>query len=70
MKAESNRKKRRRKVMKTDTQKRARLEREEREEILARFEEEQRVQDEADERVNALKIRLERLKQARLNKKR
>lgn len=53
------------KVKETDAEKRARLEREEREEILARFEEEQRVQDEADERVSALKDRLQRLRQAR-----
>lgn len=53
----------------TEAEKRARLEREEREEIIARLEEEQRLQDEADERVNALKNRFERLKQARASKK-
>ena len=53
----------------TEAERRARLEREDREEILARFEEEQRVQDEADERVAALKSRFERLKQARAGRR-
>lgn len=53
----------------TEAERRTRLEREEREEILARFEEEQRVQDEADERVAALKSRFERLKQARAGRR-
>ncbi len=49
-------------------QERARKEQEEREEILSRLEEEQRQQDEADQRVSALKQRLQRIKQARLDK--
>lgn len=53
----------------TDAERRSRLEREDREEILARLEEEQRLQDEADERVSALKNRFEKLKQARAAKK-
>ncbi|KAJ9480163.1 hypothetical protein PHBOTO_003396 [Pseudozyma hubeiensis] len=47
---------------------RARKEQEEREEILSRVEEEQRLQDEADQRVTALKERLQRIKQARLDR--
>ncbi|TKY87819.1 hypothetical protein EX895_003400 [Sporisorium graminicola] len=51
-----------------EAEERARKEQEEREEILSRFEEEQRQQDEADSRVSALKQRLQRIKQARLDK--
>ncbi|PWZ01321.1 hypothetical protein BCV70DRAFT_198747 [Testicularia cyperi] len=51
-----------------EAEERTRKEQEEKEEIYARFEEEQRLQDEADERVTALKQRLERIKQARLAK--
>jgi zinc finger protein 830 len=58
------------KVAETEAERRVRLDREDREEILARLEEEQRVQDEADERVSALKSRFEKLKQARAAKKR
>ncbi|KAN0063199.1 hypothetical protein ACQY0O_004363 [Thecaphora frezii] len=53
----------------TEEQRRARREQEEREEIYSRYEEEQRIQDEAEERVTALKLKLERLKAARLAKK-
>ncbi|UZJ54047.1 hypothetical protein CBS101457_003367 [Exobasidium rhododendri] len=53
----------------TEVERKTRLEQEEREEILSRFEEEQRVQDEADERVTALRNRLERIKQARSARK-
>lgn len=51
-----------------EAEERARKEQEEREEILSRMEEEQRQQDEADSRVSALKQRLQRIKQARLDK--
>ncbi|SPO46422.1 uncharacterized protein PSANT_04108 [Moesziomyces antarcticus] len=51
-----------------EAQERARRELEEREEILSRLEEEQRQQDEADQRVSALKQRLQRIRQARLDK--
>ncbi|GAC93148.1 hypothetical protein PHSY_000711 [Pseudozyma hubeiensis SY62] len=47
---------------------RARKEQEEREEIFSRVEEEQRLQDEADQRVTALKERLQRIKQVRLDR--
>lgn len=48
---------------------RQRLEREAREEILARLEEEQRVQEEAEDRVRALKERLERMRHSRAARK-
>ncbi|KIS69517.1 uncharacterized protein UMAG_02056 [Mycosarcoma maydis] len=51
-----------------EAEERARIEQQEREEILSRMEEEQRQQDEADQRVSALKQRLQRLKQARLDR--
>ncbi|WFD27918.1 hypothetical protein MNAN1_002926 [Malassezia nana] len=44
---------------------RARLDRDAREEALARIEEEQRAQEEADERVRVLRARLARIKEAR-----
>ncbi|CAD6887563.1 unnamed protein product [Tilletia controversa] len=52
----------------TEEELRLEREREEREEIISRFEEEQRIQDEADERVNTLKNRIQALKAARLAK--
>ncbi|EST04685.1 hypothetical protein PSEUBRA_005961 [Kalmanozyma brasiliensis GHG001] len=55
-------------IEEVQAQERARKEQEEREEILSRLEEEQRQQDEADQRVSALKQRLQRIKQARLDK--
>ncbi|KAL9936741.1 hypothetical protein V8E36_004809 [Tilletia maclaganii] len=48
-----------------EEERRLQREREEKEEILMRFEEEQRLQDEADERVNALKNRIQAFKAAR-----
>ncbi|BEJ13518.1 hypothetical protein CspHIS471_0306920 [Cutaneotrichosporon sp. HIS471] len=49
----------------TEAERRARLAREEREEVLARLEEEQRAQEDADARVDALKARMEALKKRR-----
>ncbi|WOO82164.1 Zinc finger protein [Vanrija pseudolonga] len=49
----------------SEAEKRARLEREEREEIVARLEDEQRAQEDADSRVVALKARMEALKKRR-----
>ncbi|WFD24031.1 hypothetical protein MEQU1_002728 [Malassezia equina] len=49
----------------SQAEQRARLDREAREEILARIEEEQRAQEDADERVQHLRTRLARIKQAR-----
>ncbi|KAJ9115422.1 hypothetical protein QFC22_005179 [Naganishia vaughanmartiniae] len=49
----------------TPAQKRGREQREEREEIMSRLEEEQRAQEEADERVQSLKARMELIKKQR-----
>ncbi|GHJ83668.1 hypothetical protein NliqN6_0070 [Naganishia liquefaciens] len=49
----------------TEAERRAREQREEREEIMDRLEEEQRAQEEADERVQSLKARLELVKKRR-----
>ena len=49
----------------TEEEKRARIEREERELIMDRLLEEERAQEEADSRVNLLKNKLEALKKAR-----
>ncbi|WFD20441.1 hypothetical protein MCAP1_002685 [Malassezia caprae] len=49
----------------TQAEQRARLDREAREEALARIEDEQRAQEDADERVQLLRARLARIKQAR-----
>ncbi|CAK9783262.1 hypothetical protein CC85DRAFT_325137 [Cutaneotrichosporon oleaginosum] len=49
----------------TEAERRARIAREEREEVLARLEEEQRAQEDADARVDALKARMEALKKKR-----
>ncbi|TXT12995.1 hypothetical protein VHUM_01396 [Vanrija humicola] len=49
----------------SEAEKRARVEREEREEIVARLEDEQRAQEDADSRVVALKARMEALKKRR-----
>ncbi|GAA5926684.1 C2H2-type zinc finger protein [Sporobolomyces koalae] len=52
----------------TEDERRDRLEQEEREEMMARLEEEEREQKEADEKVTALKRRLELMRQAKKNK--
>ncbi|ORX37601.1 hypothetical protein BD324DRAFT_650171 [Kockovaella imperatae] len=49
----------------TEAERRARLEREEKEEIMERLEAEQRAQEDADSRVEALKARMEMLKARR-----
>ncbi|KAK8849783.1 hypothetical protein IAR55_005119 [Kwoniella newhampshirensis] len=49
----------------TEAERRARLEREEREEIVARLEEEERAQEDADSRVTMLKQRMEMLRKKR-----
>ncbi|WWD20409.1 hypothetical protein CI109_104885 [Kwoniella shandongensis] len=49
----------------TEAERRARLEREEREDIVARLEEEERAQEDADSRVTMLKQRMEMLKKRR-----
>ncbi|GAA5993892.1 hypothetical protein JCM5350_000111 [Sporobolomyces pararoseus] len=53
----------------TEEERKEREEREEREEMMARLEEEEREQREADEKVTALKRRLELMRQAKKNKK-
>ncbi|KAL1412566.1 hypothetical protein Q8F55_000313 [Vanrija albida] len=53
----------------SEAERRARVEREEREEIVARLEDEQRAQEDADSRVVALKARMEALKKRRAGKK-
>ncbi|EKC99356.1 hypothetical protein A1Q2_06293 [Trichosporon asahii var. asahii CBS 8904] len=53
----------------TEQERRERLAREEKEEIIARLEEEQRAQEDADNRVLALKARMEALKKKREAKK-
>ncbi|CEH14420.1 hypothetical protein CBOM_02270 [Ceraceosorus bombacis] len=52
-------------AVETEEEKRERLDKEAKEEIYARMEEEQRLQDEADERVTALRARLDRFKAVR-----
>ncbi|ORY34652.1 hypothetical protein BCR39DRAFT_585618 [Naematelia encephala] len=49
----------------TEAERRARLAREEREEIMGRLEEEERAQEDADDRVAALKARMEMIKKRR-----
>ncbi|KAJ9098503.1 hypothetical protein QFC20_005928 [Naganishia adeliensis] len=49
----------------TEAERRAREQREEREEIMGRLEDEQRAQEEADERVQSLKAKLELVKKRR-----
>ncbi|GAA5901385.1 C2H2-type zinc finger protein [Sporobolomyces salmoneus] len=53
----------------TEEERKEREEREEREEMMARLEEEEREQREADEKVTALKRRLELMRQAKKSKK-
>ncbi|WFD02189.1 hypothetical protein MOBT1_000870 [Malassezia obtusa] len=52
-------------VEESEEERRARLEREEREDILARIDAEQRAQAEADERVTALRARFAQIREAR-----
>lgn len=57
-------------LVETPAEKQARLEQEEREDIIARLEEEQRLQEEADERASALRARFEAMRRARGEKRR
>lgn len=54
----------------TPEEKQARLDLEERQDIFSRMEEEQRIQEEADERVRALRNRFEAMRKARADRKR